>query len=71
MDNKKKRVKNEKIGLLTISGVNGYLLTRVRSLLEKTHCVKAIEHFFMQNFSDINAEVSANETHILRLLSFD
>jgi hypothetical protein len=33
--------------------------------------VQAIEQFFMENSSNIKAEVNANETHILKLISFD
>ena len=33
--------------------------------------VQAIEQFFMKNSSNIKVEVNANETHILKLISFD
>ena len=33
--------------------------------------VQAIEQFFMENSSNIKAEINANETHILKLISFD
>jgi len=38
---------------------------------DETTTIQAIEQFFMENSSNIKAEVNANETHILKLISFD